>query len=84
MSNFDWERKGPPRPGSSSMDHPRGIERPQVVLAPAEKAKRAETYAETKRRNEFASHVHDLERHFGRERAEAIASRIMGGYKPAD
>lgn len=28
MSGFDWDRKGPPRPGSGSVDHPRGIERP--------------------------------------------------------
>ena len=28
MSKFDWERKGPPRPGSGAIGHPPNMERP--------------------------------------------------------
>jgi hypothetical protein len=31
MTRMRWDRPGPARPGSSSMDHPRGIERPASV-----------------------------------------------------
>lgn len=44
MTGFDWDRKGPPRPGSSSMDHPRGIERPYVHKTEAQKAKERKAY----------------------------------------
>ncbi|HWV59686.1 MAG TPA: hypothetical protein VN034_03460 [Sphingopyxis sp.] len=39
MSGINHHRKGPPRPGSSSMDHPRGLQR--AWIAPQEKAKKA-------------------------------------------
>lgn len=41
MSGFDWDRKGPPRPGSGATDHPRGIERPFVHVTDADKARRS-------------------------------------------
>ncbi len=44
MSGFDWDRKGSPRPASSSVDHPRGIERPYVHVTDAEKAKKSKAY----------------------------------------
>jgi hypothetical protein len=45
VTKFDWERDGPPRPGSSSMDHPRGIERPYVHVTDEQKRLRREELA---------------------------------------
>lgn len=44
MSSFDWDRKGPPRPGSGATDHPCGIVRPFVHETDAEKARRSKAY----------------------------------------
>lgn len=46
MSGFDWDRKGPPRPGSGATDHPKGIERPYIHITDAEKATRAKANRE--------------------------------------
>lgn len=45
MSKFDWERRGPPRPGSSNMDHPGPIERPYVHVTDAQRRQRREELA---------------------------------------
>lgn len=59
MSGFDWDRKGPPRPGSGSVDHPGGIERPYVHKTDAEKRERREQLA--KERQERAKAIRDAE-----------------------
>lgn len=59
MSKFDWDRRGPPRPGSSSVDHPRGVERPYVHLSEKEKKQRREDRA--KDREERAKAIRDAE-----------------------
>ncbi len=41
MTNFNYGRPEPPRPGLSTMTHPQGSERPYVHVTEKEKARRA-------------------------------------------
>lgn len=51
VSGFNWDRDGPPRPGSGSMDHPRGVKKPYVHKTEADtKRRREERNAEPKAR----------------------------------
>lgn len=45
MSKINWERRGPPRPGSSNLDHPAPIERPYVHVTDAQRRHRREELA---------------------------------------
>ena len=64
MSDFDWERKGPPRPASGSMDHPRGVQRPYVHVTDAEKARRTKAKREEDRARGEAIRKAELRAYF--------------------
>ena len=81
MTKLNHERRGPPRPRSSKMDHPRGVERPYVRQTDADRERKAAERADRKRELEFNSRARDLERTLGRKQAEAIAS-ILTGHTP--
>lgn len=66
MSGFDWDRKGPPRPGSAATDHPKGIERPYVHVTDAEKAERAKAYREAAKARGRAIRAAEWEARTGR------------------
>jgi hypothetical protein len=59
MSKLDWDRKGSPRPGSSSIDHPPLIQRP--LRSPQEREKRKAELLEEAREREYRSILHDIE-----------------------
>lgn len=67
MSDFKWNRKGPPRPGSSTMDHPSGIERPYVHVTAAEKAERSRAYREEAKERGRAIRAAEWKARFGTE-----------------
>ena len=70
MSKLDWERRGPPRPGSGAVDHPQGIQRPYVHVTEEEKKRRRQERASEER-----------ERVEAIRKAQRIASF---GYDPLD
>ena len=79
MSGFDWERNGPPRPGSSSMDHPRGIERPYVApKTDAQKRQRREELAREKEARGIARMADEWEERYGKD-APNVWRRMMLG-----
>lgn len=49
MTKLDWERSGPPRPGSSGVAHPIAVERPYVHVTEREKADRRKAKKEEAR-----------------------------------
>jgi hypothetical protein len=65
VSDFDWDRKGPPRPGSGSVDHPRGIERPYVHVTDADRAKKSKAYREEAKARGRAIVAAEWEARFG-------------------
>jgi hypothetical protein len=65
VSRFDWGRKGPPRPGSGSVAHPQGVERPYVHVTAEEKARKGKTYREIAKERGRAIRAADWKARFG-------------------
>lgn len=78
MTKLNRERKGPPRPASGSMDHPRAIERPCAHVTDADKRRREAEPAKERRELEDRSWLHDIEQMAARSEARIWRKQAVG------
>lgn len=65
MAKFDWQREGPPRPSSASMDHPVGLERPYLHVTDAQKKQRRKELEQERKAAGLAIRALEWEERFG-------------------
>jgi len=66
LSKLDWERRGPPRQGSSSVDHPVGIERPYIHRTDEQKRARRQELEDDAKARGLAIRAAEWEARFGK------------------
>jgi len=65
VSKLDWERSGPPRPGSGSVDHPIATERPYVHVTDEQKRIRRQGRADEAKAKGLAIRAAEWEARYG-------------------
>ena len=66
MTKFDWDRMGPPRPGSGNTDHPKRLETPFVHKTEEQEARERRDTADMNRARGLVIHAAEWKARYGR------------------